>query len=60
MIAPSVSGLRWAIVLLIASAPDGRWLYTSANAGERITLTGGTVLDIDDAIFAGVLELPGD
>jgi len=40
-------------------APDGRWIYTSANPGERITLTGGTVLDVD-AIFAGVLELPGD
>jgi Uma2 family endonuclease len=40
-------------------APDGRWIYTSANAGERIKLTGGTLLDID-AIFAGVLELPGD
>jgi Uma2 family endonuclease len=40
-------------------APDGRWIYTSAHAGERITLTGGTVLDVD-AIFAGVLELPGD
>lgn len=37
---------------------DGRWGYTAANAGERITLTGGTVLDVD-AIFAGVLELPG-
>ena len=39
-------------------ASDGRWVYTAANAGERITLTGGTVLDID-TIFAGVLELPG-
>jgi Uma2 family endonuclease len=39
--------------------PDGRWVYTSANAGERIVLTEGTVLDID-AIFAGVLELPAD
>lgn len=39
-------------------ASDGRWIYTSANAGERITLTGGAVLDVD-AIFAGVLELPG-
>lgn len=42
-----------------ARTPDGRWVYTSANAGERITLTNGTVLDID-AIFAGVFELPGD
>jgi len=42
-----------------ARAPDGRWVYTSANAGELIRLTGGTSLDID-AIFAGVFELPGD
>ena len=42
-----------------ARAPDGRWIYTSANLGERIRLTGGTLLDID-AIFAGVFELPGD
>ncbi len=42
-----------------ARTPDGRWVYTSANAGERIRLTNGTVLDID-AIFAGVFELPGD
>jgi Uma2 family endonuclease len=38
---------------------DGRWVYTSANAGERIRLTNGTLLDLD-AIFAGVFELPGD
>jgi Uma2 family endonuclease len=42
-----------------ARTSDGRWVYTSANAGDRIPLTGGTVLDID-AIFAGVFELPGD
>jgi len=42
-----------------ARTPDGRWVYTSANAGERIRLTNGTWLDID-AIFAGVFELPGD
>lgn len=39
-------------------AGDGRWVYTAANAGERITLTGGAVLEVD-AIFAGALELPG-
>jgi len=38
-------------------AADGRWIYTAADAGERVTLTGGTVLDVD-AIFADVLELP--
>lgn len=42
-----------------ARAPDGRWVYTSANAGERTVLTDGTVLDVD-SIFAGVLELPGE
>ncbi len=41
-----------------ARTPDGRWVYTSASAGEHIRLTGGTVLDID-AIFIGVLDLPG-
>jgi len=38
---------------------DGRWIYTSANAGERLTLTNGVALDVD-AIFAGVFDLPGD
>lgn len=42
-----------------ARTSDGRWVYTSANAGERIRLTNGTLLDLD-AIFAGVFELPGD
>jgi Uma2 family endonuclease len=42
-----------------ARAPDGRWLYTSANAGEHLALTDGTVLDVD-AIFAGVFALRGD
>lgn len=42
-----------------ARASDGRWVYTSANTGERVRLTDGTVLDID-AIFAGVFELSGD
>jgi Uma2 family endonuclease len=37
----------------------GRWIYTSANAGERVSLTNGIELDVD-TIFAGVLDLPGD
>ena len=40
-------------------APGRRWSYTAANAGESITLTDGTVLDID-MIFAGTFELKGD
>lgn len=42
-----------------ARAPDGRWIYMAASAGDRIHLTTGSVLDID-AIFEGVFELPGD
>jgi Uma2 family endonuclease len=38
---------------------DNRWIYTSADAGDRITLTNGIVLDID-SIFAGVFDVPGD
>jgi Uma2 family endonuclease len=38
---------------------DNRWIYASANAGDRITLTNGIMLDVD-AIFAGVFDLPGD
>ena len=38
---------------------DDRWIYTSANAGDRLTLTNSIVLDVD-AIFAGVFDLPGD
>lgn len=34
-------------------------IYTSARAGERVELSNGAVLDID-AIFAGVMDLPGD
>jgi len=40
-------------------ALGGCWSYTAANAGGTITLTDGTVLDID-AIFAGAFELKGD
>jgi Uma2 family endonuclease len=38
---------------------DRRWTYAAANAGESITLTDGTILDVD-AIFAGAFELKGD
>jgi Uma2 family endonuclease len=35
------------------------WLYQRATSGERLVLSNEAVLDID-AIFAGVLALPGD
>jgi len=35
------------------------WLYQVAGAGERLTLSSGVELDVD-AIFAGVMQLPGD
>jgi len=35
------------------------WLYQFAGAGERLTLSNEAVLDVD-AIFAGMLDLPGD
>jgi Uma2 family endonuclease len=35
------------------------WLYQFAAAGERLVLSNDVVLDVD-AIFAGILELPGD
>lgn len=38
---------------------DKRWIYASANAGDCLTLTNGSVLDVD-AIFSGVFDLPGD
>jgi Uma2 family endonuclease len=43
----------------VFSRVDGQWIYASANAGDRLTLTNGAALDVD-AIFAGALELPGD
>jgi Uma2 family endonuclease len=39
--------------------PDGTWVYRSAQAGERLELAHGVLLEVD-AIFTGVLELPGD
>jgi len=35
------------------------WVYQFAGAGERLALSNGVELDVD-AMFAGVLELPGD
>jgi Uma2 family endonuclease len=35
------------------------WVYRFAGIGERLALSNGTVLDVD-AVFAGVLELPGE
>jgi Uma2 family endonuclease len=35
------------------------WLYQFAAGGERLVLSNDAVLDVD-AIFAGLLELPGD
>jgi Uma2 family endonuclease len=35
------------------------WLYQFAAAGERLVLSNDAMLDVD-AMFAGVLELPGD
>lgn len=40
---------------------DGRggWSYRAAGTGERITLADGTTVSVD-AVFAGVMGLPGD
>ena len=35
------------------------WVYQLAGAGEQLTLSSGVELDVD-AIFAGVMQLPGD
>ena len=35
------------------------WLYQFAGRGERLALSNGVELDVD-AIFAGLIELPGD
>jgi len=35
------------------------WLYQFAGAGERLALSNEAVLDVD-AIFAGMLDLPGE
>ena len=38
---------------------DGSWRYTVAGAGQRITLTSGVGLDLDQ-LYDGVFELPSD
>ena len=35
------------------------WTYQFAGAGERLALSNGAEIDVD-AIFAGMMELPGD
>jgi Uma2 family endonuclease len=38
---------------------DGGWIYRAAGRGERLTLSSGAVLTVDE-IFAGADQLPGD
>lgn len=38
---------------------DGSWTYRAAGPGERVTLSAGAALIVDE-IFAGVMALPGD
>lgn len=40
-------------------APDGSWNYRAAGPGERVTLSTGVALIVDE-LFAGVRDLPGD
>lgn len=40
-------------------AADGSWIYRAAGPGERVLLSAGTALVVDE-LFAGVLSLPGD
>ena len=40
-------------------AADGTWIYQAVGSGERLTLSSGAVLTVDE-IFAGLDELPGD
>jgi hypothetical protein len=37
----------------------GNWAYRSARAGECIVLSNAVELEVD-ALFAGVMALPGD
>ncbi len=39
--------------------PDGAWTYRVAQAGGRVALSNGAVLDVD-AIYAGVFALAGE
>jgi len=38
---------------------DGSWTYRTAGARERVTLSTGAALIVDE-IYAGMLDLPGD
>jgi Uma2 family endonuclease len=38
---------------------DGAWVYRTAQAGGRLELARGVTLEVD-AVFSGVLDLPGD
>jgi Uma2 family endonuclease len=40
-------------------ADDGSWVYRAAGPGEQVLLSSGFVLMVD-AVFAGLLDLPGD
>jgi Uma2 family endonuclease len=40
-------------------AADGSWTYRAAGPGERVTLSTGAALIVDET-FADVLDLPGD
>ena len=40
-------------------AGDGSWTYRAAGSGERVTLSTGVVLIVDE-VFAVALDLPGD
>lgn len=40
-------------------AADGSWTYRAAGPGERVILSAGTVLAVDE-LYTGVLALPGD
>src|SRR5262245_24026982 len=40
-------------------ATDGSWTYRAAGPDERVTLSTGVAMIVDE-IFAGMLDLPGD
>jgi Uma2 family endonuclease len=42
-----------------AREPDGSWRYRVVDAGERVALTTGVVLVVDET-YDGAFELPGD
>ena len=52
--------LQWTPRIEVFSRDDGRgWSYRAAGAGERVVLSSGAELRVDD-VFAGAMELPGD